>query len=65
MLLYVIFLPVVMIHLCCKCDGASDLWEQLEIAFELESDLRDTADPGRKWLVISILVIHNLFPLIN
>ena len=25
-----------------KCDQASDLWQQLELAFELESDLRDT-----------------------
>ena len=25
-----------------KCDRASDLWEQLELASELESDLRDT-----------------------
>ena len=23
----------------CKCDRASDLWQQLELAFELESDL--------------------------
>ena len=30
---------------------ASDLWEQLELAFELESDLQDTVDWGRKWLV--------------
>ena len=27
-----------------KCDPASDLWQQLELAFELESDLRDTVD---------------------
>ena len=25
-----------------KCDQASDLWQQLELAFKLESDLRDT-----------------------
>ena len=25
-----------------KCDQASDLWQQLELACELESDLRDT-----------------------
>ena len=30
---------------------ASDLWQQLELASELESDLRDTVDWGRKWLV--------------
>ena len=34
-----------------KCDQASDLWQQLELASELESDLRDTADSGRKWFV--------------
>ena len=33
-----------------KCDRASDLWQQLELASELESDLRDT-DWGKKWLV--------------
>ena len=30
------------INLSCKCDQASDLWQQLELASELESDLRDT-----------------------
>ena len=34
-----------------KCNQASDLWQQLELASELESDLRDTVDWGRKWLV--------------
>ncbi len=34
-----------------KCDQASDLWQQLELASELESDLPDTVDWGRKWLV--------------
>ena len=34
-----------------KCDQASDLWQQLELASELESDLRDTEDWGKKWLV--------------
>ena len=34
-----------------KCDRASDLWQQLEVASELESDLRDTMDWGKKWLV--------------
>ena len=34
-----------------KCDWASDLWQQLELAPELESDLRDTVDWGKKWLV--------------
>ena len=34
-----------------KFDQASDLWQQLELASELEFDLRDTVDWGRKWLV--------------
>ena len=34
-----------------KCDQASDLWQQLELASERESDLRDTVDWARKWLV--------------
>ena len=34
-----------------KCDQVSDLWQQLELAFELESDLRDTLDWSRKLLV--------------
>ena len=31
-----------------KCDQASDPWQQLELASELESDLGDTVDWGRK-----------------
>ena len=27
-----------------KCDQLSDLWQQLKLASELESDLRDTVD---------------------
>ena len=34
-----------------KCDHASDLWQQLELGSELECDLQDTVDWGRKWLV--------------
>ena len=34
-----------------ECDWASDLWQKLELASELESDLRDTVDWGKKWLV--------------
>ena len=37
--------------LSAKCDLASDLWQQLELASELESELRETVDWGRKWLV--------------
>ena len=34
-----------------KYDRASYLWEQLELASELESDLGETVDWGKKWLV--------------
>ena len=34
-----------------KFDQTSDLWQQLELASELESDLLDTVDWGKKWLV--------------
>ena len=34
-----------------KCNQASDLWQQLELASELESDLQDIMDWGKKWLV--------------
>ena len=34
-----------------KCDPASDLWQQLELASELESDLREMVDWSKKWLV--------------
>ena len=36
---------------CSKCDQASELWQQLESASELESDLRDTVHWSKKWLV--------------
>ena len=51
-MLYVLLLYVLMILLSTlKCDEASDLWKQLELASELESDLRDAVDWGRKSLV--------------
>ena len=31
-----------------KCDQASDLWQQLELTSEFESDLQDTVDWGKK-----------------
>ena len=40
------------ITLCSKCDQSSDLWQQLELAFELESDLQDNVDWNRKWFNI-------------
>ena len=39
------------IDLYSKCDQESDLWQQLELAAGVESDLRYTLDWGRKWLV--------------
>ena len=33
------------------CEQASDLWQQFDLASELESDLRDTVEWGKKWLV--------------
>ena len=33
-----------------KYDQAFDLWQQLELISELESDLQDTVDWGIKWL---------------
>ena len=38
-----------------SCDRASDLWQQLQLASELESDLRDTVDWVRSGLLISML----------
>ena len=51
MMLSVTLLSMLDTTLYSKCDQASDLWQQLELASELESDLRDTVDWGRKWLV--------------
>ena len=39
-----------------KCDQASDLWQQLKLASEVESDLQDTVDWSRRWLVDFIAV---------
>ena len=35
------------------CDQASDLWQQLELGSELESDLRGIVDWNGNWLVDS------------
>ena len=42
---------MLMMLLYSKCDQASDLWQKLKLASELESDQRDTVDWGKKWLV--------------
>ena len=52
MMISVILPSRLMILLCSTCDQASfGLWQQLELASELESDLLDTVDWGKKWLV--------------
>ena len=42
---------MLMLLLSIKCDQASDLWQQLELASEHESDLQDTVNWGRRWIV--------------
>ena len=54
MMLSVMFLSMLMILLSTvNVILVSDLWQQLGLASELESDLQDTKDWGRKWLVDS------------
>ena len=48
-----------------KCDQNSDLWQQIELTPELESDLRDDTDWCRKWLVDFNVRKHNSFHLID
>ena len=50
-MLSVILLSMQMILLYSNCDQASDLWQQVELASELEFDLQDTVDWVKKWLV--------------
>ena len=49
--------------LYANCDEASDLWQQLELASELESDQRVTVDWGGNWLVNFNVQKTQLFPL--
>ena len=49
-MLSVILLSMLMVLLYSKCDQASDLWQQLELASELESGLRGTVEWCRKWV---------------
>ena len=46
-----VILLFILLILLSKRDQASDLWQKLELASELESDLQDTVDWGRKWLI--------------
>ena len=41
---YIICNTAIYTTLYSNCDQASDLWQQLELASELEPDLRDTED---------------------
>ena len=34
-----------------KCDQAFDLWQQIDLTFELESDIQNPVNWGKKWLV--------------
>ena len=52
-LLYINDLPDdVVCNIYSTCNQAFDLWQQLELSSELESDIRDTVDWARKWLVV-------------
>ena len=51
MMLSVTLLLSTLMILHSKCDQAYDLWQQLVLASELESDLWDTVDCDRKWLL--------------
>ena len=42
-------LPLITVY--SKCDQGSDLWQQLKLASGHESNLQDTVELGRKWLV--------------
>ena len=42
---------IAMYTLYSKCDQASELLQQLDVASELESDVQYTVDWGKKWLV--------------
>ena len=48
-----------------KCDQASDLWWQLELASERDSDFWDNVDRDRKWLVDLNAGNFKLFHLTN
>ena len=48
MMLSVVLLSMLMMLLSTKFDQVSDLWQQVELASDLESDLLNTVDGGRK-----------------
>ena len=52
MMLSVILLSILMdTTIFSKCDQASDLWQQFKLVSELESNLQDTVDQCKKYLV--------------
>ena len=51
MMVSLTLLSMLMILFYSKCDQAFHQWQQIKLASELESELRDTVDWGRKWLV--------------
>ena len=51
MMMSVLLFMLMILLSILKCDHASYLQQQLELASELETNLGDTADRGRKWLV--------------
>ena len=61
-MLSVILLSILMIVLSIlKCDQASDVWQQVELASELKSDLRDTVDLAGSGFLISMQEKLNWF----
>ena len=42
---------IILLAIYSKFHQASDLWQQLELAAGLESDLQDTVNWDKKWLV--------------
>ena len=48
---FLVMLSVILLYMLMLRDQASDLWQQLELASQLESDLRDRTDWVKKWLV--------------
>ena len=54
LMMSVILLSLLIYAICLlnsKCGQASDFWKQLELSSEPETDLQDTVDWSKKWLV--------------
>ena len=48
------FLMMFICSMLSMCDQASDLWQQVELASELESDLQDWAGAGSGLLILML-----------